>query len=68
MSITLESLSAQLNNLNQQYVATSNIAQQHLGAIGVIQKQINDLTLEAELKLKESQDGQANKQGEGEAA
>lgn len=43
MSITIESLSAQLNQLQQQRVAAANMAQQCQGAIGVVQQQLNEL-------------------------
>lgn len=79
MSITIESLTAQLNQLHQQRNAASNMAQQCLGAINVVQRQLEELAKEAkeaELKkaaeeqqrLKESQDGQANQQAEEQAA
>lgn len=43
MSITIESLSAQLNQLQQQRVAAANMAQQCQGAIGVVQQQLQEL-------------------------
>lgn len=52
MAITIESLTAQLNQLNQQRTAAANMAQQCAGAIGVIQKQIMELQKEKESELK----------------
>jgi len=53
MSITIQSLTAQLNQLHQQRNAAANMAQQCLGGINVVQRQLEELTKaakEAELK------------------
>lgn len=79
MAITIESLKNQLNQLQQQRTAAANMAQQCAGAIGVLQRQLEELCKEAKeselkkaeeeaQKLKESQDGEANEQGTQEAA
>lgn len=53
MSITIESLAAQLNQLQQQRTAAANMAQQCAGAIGVVQRQLEELVKEAkEAELK----------------
>lgn len=72
MSISIQSLTAQLNQLHQQRTAAANMAQQCLGAINVVQRQLEELTKEAkeaelkkaaeeEQRLKESQDGQGTR-------
>lgn len=77
MVFTIESLSTQLNTLNQQRVAAANMAQQCAGAISIIEQQIlelkkhkeEELKKEAELKLQEGlENGETNSEGTQEAS
>lgn len=52
MGITLEALVNQLNQLEQQQVASANMAQQCAGAIQIIRGQIAQLNKEQEEQLK----------------
>ncbi len=56
MPLTIESLTAQLNQLQQQRIAAANMAQQCAGAISVVQKQIQ------ELKKEQQEDDAKNKE------
>lgn len=57
MPITIESLTAQLNEFEMQRIAAANAAHQAAGSALVVRQQL-------EMLLQESQDGQANKQAE----
>lgn len=55
MSITIQSLTAQLNQLHQQRSAAFNMSQQCVGAINVVQRQLEELSKEAkEAELKKA--------------
>lgn len=61
MPITIEGLTAQLNEFEMQRSAAANAAHQAAGSALVVRQQL-------EMLLKEQHDGQVNQQGEGEAA
>ncbi len=72
MPITIESLSEQLNQLKQQQVSASNMAQQCAGAIIIVQNQLDYLykeKQESEHKIqKDIDDSQVDKQDQNESA